>query len=133
MHVRVLARPSAAVAASVMLAAAVACAPPGRLPPPAGPQTAAFVEVTNTNWLDVVVYSVRSGVRWRLGMVRSLSTETFRIPRYHLLSGSGLRLMADPIGSSQAFVSERIPASPGDRVTFTVAPRLAQSYFAIRP
>lgn len=62
-----------------------------------------------------------------------MNTEMFRIPRHHLLSGSGLRLMADPIGSSEVFVSERILASPGNRVTFTVAPRLAQSYFAIRP
>lgn len=61
MRVMMLARPSAAVAASVMLAAGAACSPAGRLPRSTGPQAAALVEVTNTSWFDVVVYSVRSG------------------------------------------------------------------------
>jgi hypothetical protein len=91
-----------------------------------------LIEVTNTNWLDVVVYSARFGERWRLGMVRSMTTETFRLPRRHQLS-PGLRLVADPVGSSNVFVTERIAASPGDRVMLTVAPQLAQSYFAIYP
>ena len=133
MRVMKVAGPSAAVVASLMLAPALACSPAGRLVQPRGPQAAAFVEVTNTNWFDVVVYSLRSGVRWRLGMVTSMNHETFRIPHRDLMTGSGLRLMADPIGSPDVFVSEPILVSPGDRVAFTVAPRLAQSYFAIRP
>jgi hypothetical protein len=88
--------------------------------------------VENTNWLDVVVYSLGSGARRRLGTVTSFAKETFRIPRHELFSSAGLRLVADPIGSREVFVSERIIAGPGDRVVLTLAPRLAQSYFAIR-
>jgi hypothetical protein len=132
MRITSTARPLTAVAASVMLASAVACAPTGRSAGPAEPRTVSFVDVTNSSWFDVVVYSVGSGTRWRLGMVTSMSNRTFRIPRRDLLTSAGLRLMADPIGSPHVFVSERIVMSPGDRVAFTVAPHLAQSYFAIR-
>jgi hypothetical protein len=138
MRVTMVAQPFAAVAASLMLVSAGACSPAALSARPAGSEAAAFVEVTNSSWFDVVVYGVRSGVRWRLGMVGSMNTETFRIPQHDLLSGSGLRLIADPIGSPEVFVFGTDPgcartAGRVDRgVELTVAPRLAQSYFAVR-
>ena len=121
-----------AVGTSLMLAAVVACAPAGSSAR-TEPLPVTLVEVSNNSWYDVVVYSVGSGPRWRLGMVTSLSRETFRVPRRDILSSAGLRLMADPIGSSERYVSDRILTSPGDQVSFTVTPRVAQSYYAIRP
>jgi hypothetical protein len=125
-------RPFASFASLALIASAVACFPSGGPERPIGRRATAFVEVTNSSWFDVVVYSLGSGPRWRLGMVTSMSTETFRIPEPDLLAGSGLRLMADPIGSPDVFTSDRILAMPGQRVELMVAPRLSQSYFAVR-
>jgi hypothetical protein len=132
MRVTIIAHSLTAVAGSLLIGGSGACSPAAHLARPAAPQPTSFVEVTNSNWLDVVVYRVRSGVRWRLGTVRGLSTATFHIPRQDVLSGGGLRLMADPIGSREVYMSERIVVAPGQRVELTVAPRLSHSYFAVR-
>jgi hypothetical protein len=119
------------LAVAGVLFATVACTS-GR-PASAGPapRQGASVQVTNMSWLDVVVYSVGAGPRWRLGTVGSMDTETFRLPQHNVGSAS-LRLMADPIGSREIFVSERIGVSPGQRVDFTVTPVLTHSYHALR-
>jgi hypothetical protein len=114
------------LAAGAILLAAIACAP-GNRTTRSSPRLGASVEVTNTSWYDVVVYSVGSGPRWRLGMVGSLQTHTLRIPSNSL----ELRLLADPIGSAQVFLSDPIVVSPGQQVELTIAPRLAQSYYTL--
>jgi hypothetical protein len=126
------ARLFAAYAGLALLASTAACAPPARPAQPPSGYPAALVDVTNSSWFDVVVYSVGSGARFRLGMVTSMSSGTFRIPRRDVVAGSGLRLLADPIGSRQIFVSERILVGPGQRVELTVMPQLPQSYYAVR-
>lgn len=128
MHSTAMARLAAAVA---LTATSSACTVTTQIAQRVSLSSATFVEVTNWSWSDVAVYAVGSGPRWRLGMVTSQDTRTFLIPSQSL-AASDLRLMADPIGSREIFVSDRISVSPGQRVDLTVTPRLAQSYYALR-
>lgn len=68
----------------------------------------AVVTVENQNWSDMVVYVTQGGMRMRLGMVTSMRSATFRLPAMFLGHSGDIRLVADPIGSSEYFVSEVI-------------------------
>jgi hypothetical protein len=104
-----------------------------------GPQTApaapleaqARVQVTNNNWADMRVYVERSGMRARLGTVTSMGTRTFTIPRSMMQAGTNVRLIADPIGSRDAFVSHSLQVWPGQRVEFTIENHTAISNVSI--
>jgi hypothetical protein len=89
------------------------------------------VTVRNDNWLDVVVYLVRGASRFRMGTVRSTSTETFRLPSGAHSSGSPLRIMADPIGASQGYLTEPVVLGPGQRLELKVASPINVSSFAV--
>lgn len=117
--------------ALALLALAGACASAGTAA--RGPSTTeqpVIVEVTNRNWSNMVVYAVRLGARYRLGTVNSMTTQRFRIPKT-LAAASGLRLMADPIGSSRTFVTEPIQVSRGQKIEFTVENLITTSNFAV--
>lgn len=119
----------------IAAALAAACAPGTTLDGPAGPAqktvTPATVTVQNNNWLDLVVYVVSGSQRQRLGMVTALGTQTFRIPRGALGDGQ-VRLYADPIGSSQGFLSESVTVQPGQRLALDVGQNLNISFLAVR-
>jgi hypothetical protein len=92
----------------------------------------ARVQVTNDNWSDVRIYAERDGVRVRLGSVTTNATEIFRIPA-SLLSASGtLRLVADPIGSSERHVTHSLMVWPGQTVAYNIANHLAVSWASVR-
>jgi len=89
------------------------------------------IRVENRNWSDVVVYAVRSGRRHRLGMVTSMSSARFRLPR-GMATGSGdLQLVADQIGSSRGFVSEPIHISTGQEIALSVQNHLPMSTVSV--
>ena len=77
------------------------------------------VEVHNIGWADVTIYSVSAGSRIRLGTVPSNTSQRFRLPRVHEWSPD-LRLMADPIGSPQGYLSEPISPATGQVIRWTV-------------
>lgn len=129
---------AAAVAASLTLGA---CAAGGnatgamRLPdgpspghsatPAAEPAT---LKVSNYNWMDVVVYAVQGGTRVRLGQVTTMSTASFRIPnRMVNNSVQTVRLMVDPVGSTEGWQSDGISVRSGQQVQFNVQNSLAFS------
>ncbi|MBI4522041.1 MAG: hypothetical protein HY701_14485 [Gemmatimonadetes bacterium] len=90
------------------------------------------VRVQNQNYLDVNIYAMsESGHSVRLGMVSGLSTESFKIPD-HLRTEMGLRLVADPIGSSIAYISDIVAVAPGDGVDLTVGPTINFSSVSVR-
>lgn len=122
----------AAVAASLALGACAASggAPPGGVDRPAVVREPPTVRVENHNWQDVVVYVVGSGLRTRLGMVTSMNRAVFRLPR-HVPITDNLRLMADPVGSVDGFVSESILVSPGQEIGLQVHSHLAMSSIAV--
>ena len=86
--------------------------------------------VTNQNWLDVDVYAIRGTARYRLGAVGGNSSATLRIPS-SLIAHGDLRLMADPVGSNDVYVSDVIPVAPDQSVQLTVAPRMRMSSYAV--
>lgn len=112
-----------------------ACASSAGAPAPAGParQAAATVTVTNDNPRDMVMYAVRSGMRFRLGTVPSLDVRTFAIPSEAVPAAGGVRLMADPVGAEAPHASEAIPVHPGTSIEYTIKRRIADSFYAIRP
>ncbi|MEZ4417079.1 MAG: hypothetical protein R3E10_15105 [Gemmatimonadota bacterium] len=80
----------------------------------------AQVQVDNHNWLDMHIYLVRDGILWPLGVVTGLNHDTFELPSLATLAGADLRLLADPIGGSGAYVSQSLVINPGDRVQMAI-------------
>ncbi|NIQ53638.1 MAG: hypothetical protein GWM92_09960, partial [Gemmatimonadetes bacterium] len=101
---------SAPVIASIL---ASACA--GRQPPSpfdAGRGDGEIrVEVDNDNYLDVAVFAMHDQAATRLGTVSGLSSATLSVPGQWVVMGR-LRLLVDPIGSAEAYLTEDIPVSP---------------------
>ncbi|HEX9756150.1 MAG TPA: hypothetical protein VGA42_10615 [Gemmatimonadales bacterium] len=87
------------------------------------PSAAAYVEVRNQAFLDMTIYLMRSGARYRLGTVSGNSTAVFEIPRNFVNPGLPIAFLADPIGSQVTPYSQEIPVSPGDTIVLTIPPR----------
>jgi hypothetical protein len=82
-------------------------------------KSTATVYVQNDNWLDIVVYAVRGGARFRLGMVTSVQSAVFELPAAALGATNSLYLLADPIGGNQAydmFATDDIMMAPGHTI-----------------
>ncbi|MET0398933.1 MAG: hypothetical protein ABW277_19230 [Longimicrobiaceae bacterium] len=101
-----------------------ACAPAASggavlLPPEMSPVSTAApptVRVTNNNWADMNVYAVRGSTRFRLGTVTSMATEVFRFPASLTSGATGVRLLADPIGGSEQFLTPAVYVGHGEEV-----------------
>lgn len=88
--------------------------------------------VKNYNWSTIHIYVMGSGQTTSLGQLTSMNTDTFAVPRSVLASSNSIRLIADPIGSTSAYISEPVLVAPGDRVEWTIQSQLAQSSIMIR-
>lgn len=101
--------------------------------PPAGPEAVelksgtALLVVRNQNWSDVHLYVLAAGQRFSLGMVTSQSERSFEIPATAFASQRDLVFLADPVGSTLAYVSDPLLVHPGDRVKWTLQMQLSQS------
>ena len=89
------------------------------------------VTVQNNNWNTVVVYAVSHGLSIRLGDVTSGTTKTLRTPRGMDPTVSDFRLRVDPIGSTQTYVTPRIPLGLGNNVALRVENHLSQSSYTV--
>jgi hypothetical protein len=88
------------------------------------------VTVKNDNWLDVAVYLVQGGGRFRIGEAVGNTTARLRIPK-SLITGWTIQLMADPIGSGEAYVTDAISVAPDEQVQLVLAPRMRMSSYAV--
>jgi hypothetical protein len=79
------------------------------------------LRVENQAFLDMTIYVLRSGQRYRLGIAGGNSTARFVIPA-SMVGGVSLSFLADPIGSSRTPVSQEIVVTPGDEVTLFIPP-----------
>ena len=119
------------VVALAIAASAIGCVRPGQASGGASTlEEVTTARITNHNWLDVTVYASRSGARQRLGTVTGQHTEVFRLPR-QVIDARGVKLLIDPIGSSQSYETELIPLGPGQQVDLVVAQRLAMSHYSV--
>ena len=91
------------------------------------------VRVENYNFLDMRIYAVSHGKRWRLGTVTSLSTQTFDLPSFLTLPTEEVSLVASPIGSRRAYVAQPVLVDEGDVVEFRIANHLVLSSVFVRP
>lgn len=121
----------AAVAASLTITACASGGTTGIARLPDGPSAGrhlggpavepAIVRVTNYNWMDVVVYAVQGNRRVRLGQVTTMGTTSFRLPPAMVTNATqSVRLMVDPVGSTQGWQTEGISVQAGQQVQFNV-------------
>ena len=80
----------------------------------------ATVRVANYNWLDVNVYAVQGGTRVRLGSVTSMSSGTFQLPARFLQQSAAVRLLVDPIGSTEGHMTDGVMVRGGQQISFNV-------------
>ena len=96
-----------------------------------GQDERAVVKVENRNWSDVTVYAITGGLRQRLGTVSSMGRASFRVPP-HLLTGSrDLRLLIDPIGGGQEYLSPAVQVYGGQEVAFMVQNQISLSSIGV--
>jgi hypothetical protein len=91
----------------------------------------ASVKVTNNGWSDVNVYLLRGTSKVRLGMVTSMTSERFPVPKNFLNGSSDLRLHAHPIGGFNDYETQPLLVSPGQQVALTLQNNLNLSSYSI--
>ena len=90
------------------------------------------IQVVNDNFLDMSVYAMTDGVNLRLGDVTGKSSDSFTLDLDRVSPSQGLRLLADPIGSRNAFLSDAVSVIPGTTVILNISPDLQQSFVTLR-
>jgi len=117
---------------SLVLLGMVAChhrpPPDSRAGPPRGEIA---IRVINRSVSDVVIEMVDGGVPSRLGTAYGGATDVFFVPWERVQSSGSLRLLGDPVGSTQAIVTDRLSVRPGSMVVWTIEPVLTQSSAAV--
>ena len=88
-------------------------------PAPEPPKTTLFV--TNTEFLDAVVYVVDRGQNVRLGVASSNRTTTFDIPTHLVFAPRPLSFLIHPIGSGSRWSTGDVIIEPGDEIELHVS------------
>lgn len=119
------------LAATIALAA---CSTTARNPfdGPAPGEMPVRADVDNGLTLDVAVYAVRGGSRFRIGNISSLAKGTLTIPRTVVGAGQDVRLQAEPIGSRDRYVTQTLHLSAGARVAWSIVPGMRSSQAWVR-
>ncbi len=91
----------------------------------------ATVKVANYNWMDVNVYAVQGGTRVRLGTVTTMGSGVFQIPARFLAQSGSVRLLVDPIGSTEGYMTDGILVHGGQQISFSVQNALQFSSFSV--
>jgi hypothetical protein len=92
------------------------------------------VRVENHNWLDMHVYALREGAPARsLGFVTAHSSQVFNLPASVTQAGTDLRVVAEPIGSRDLYVSDPVLADPQSEVVVTLENALDLSNTKVIP
>jgi hypothetical protein len=76
------------------------------------------VEVTNKNVQTVRIDAVSLGSVHRLGLVDTMETRRFRLPKH--VSPTSLRIRVDPVGGRGGYTSPELRWSPGDVIDVDV-------------
>ena len=89
------------------------------------------IEVSNNNWMDVVIYAVSAGNRVRLGGVTTGFAKRFSVPRSVNVQSGDFHLQAHPVGSDEVFSSDYILVSPGQRIVWSIENQLGLSSYRV--
>jgi len=124
-----IARPALLALAAMMVMAG--CAQNPRYATSEFKTTQVSVQVSNHNWMDVVVYAVSSGSRSRLGTVTTGMDQRFRIPTSITPLSGAFHLEADPVGSNEVFSSGQIMLQPGSRIVWSIENQMGLSSYRV--
>jgi hypothetical protein len=84
--------------------------------------------IDHPNFSDMHVYLVNQGTRVLLGSAPGMSKTTLTLPSASVSSRWQVRLLADPIGGSNAIRTPTLLVSPGQNVYWTIGSDPASSY-----
>lgn len=90
------------------------------------------IRVTNNNWLDMRVYAVVRGRRWRVGTAYTGQAFVVELPAHLQADIHPLQLVAFAIGGSGAASTRELLVSPGDLVDWVLENHLPLSSVFIR-
>jgi len=91
------------------------------------PASEIVLQVSNHNYLDVVVYVLHDGQRTRIGTVTGSSSQVFYLPVRLLGQGHEIQLYGDAIGSPDFARTERLIIQPGQYIEWTLESDLKRS------
>lgn len=91
------------------------------------PEGEVALNVTNHNYLDVVVYVLHDGQRTRVGMVSGSSSTVFFLPTRLLGQGREIRLIGDAIGNDAYAVTDVLIVQRGQYIEWTLETDLRRS------
>jgi hypothetical protein len=89
------------------------------------------LHVKNFNWSDVRLYAIRSGARFRIGIISSMGEEVFELPASVAGGGSGFTLLADPLPSGHGYMTGMIQVSPDQLIELTLENNINLSNYSI--
>lgn len=88
------------------------------------------IQVDNYNPMLVTVEARSRGADYRLGQVETSQSQTFELPV--TADELDLQIMVDPVGSSETFLSQHIPAIPGSVIYVEVRSALDFTTVTVR-
>ena len=111
----------------VTLLLSISCA--GSRPEDQPPPELLFIR--NDNWQDVSIFVVSmTGATRRLGDVKGVNQQVLIIPG-DIAEGTAVRILVEPIGSTDYFITDQIAVSGLQRISLRIAPYLASSNWVI--
>ena len=114
------------LAGAMMVALALACTT-GRTEQPLGEPMPPMIAVRNDNFADVTAYVLRNGARFRLGMVHSMTTETFKV----VDTPTPIRVLVVTFASGERFATEELVVRANQRLDLTVAGMISTSSYML--
>lgn len=118
----------------LLLGSTVGCshhASPENSPAPSEGNTDIPLEVTNHNWLDVIISVVHDGQSTRVGTASGSSSSNFALPARLLGQGREIRLVGHPIGGAGSVITETIVVQPGQYIEWTLETDLKRSSIGV--
>jgi hypothetical protein len=91
------------------------------------PEGEIALNVTNHNYLDVVVYVLHHGVQTRVGMVTGSSATVFFLPARLLGQGREIQLVGRAIGNDNIARTDILVVQQGQYIEWTLETDLARS------
>jgi hypothetical protein len=99
--------------------------------PEADPYAPTPLTVDNNHWLDIVIFVFHDGELSRVGTVTAASSTNFFLPNWMIGQSRNIRLLGDPIGSSESVRTETIHVQPGQFIEWRLESQLARSSVAV--
>ena len=91
------------------------------------PESEIALNVTNHNFLDVVVYVLHDGQRTRVGTASGSSSSLFFLPPRLIGQGREIRLYGDAIGNDDYAVTDILVVQRGQYIEWTLETDLRRS------